>query len=159
MKSAKKGFTLVEVIISIAILSIMIVYMYKSIGVLKISNNLYEKHYDKDKINTMIHKTMFFDLGESLSASVLNSSKFDRLDLQSINSNFGIIYPYISYIVKDKALYRVESAKKIPKKITYESLNYLKYEIVLKNIEKFKVFKAKESFLVVVDKLIFEVAK
>jgi prepilin-type N-terminal cleavage/methylation domain-containing protein len=154
----KKGFTLIEIIISIAILSIMIFYMYRSIGTLKMSNNLYEKHYNQDKINTMIHKTMFFDLAQSLSASVVNG-KFDRLDLQSVNSNFDIIYPYISYIVKDKTLYRVESAKKIPSKIEYEDLRYLKYEIVLKDIEKFRVFKASDSFLVVINKLIFEVAK
>jgi prepilin-type N-terminal cleavage/methylation domain-containing protein len=154
----KKAFTLIEVLISVGLLSILILFIYKTLGTMKKSNDIYGAHYQMTSIGTKIHKTMFLDLAQSVSANVVKGD-FDRLILQSRNSYFGIIEPYIAYIVKEGILYRIESNKEIKPKIQYDSLKNIKFEIVKRNVKKFKVFKAKNSFLIVVDDLIFEVAK
>jgi len=154
----RKAFTLIEVLVSVALLSILIVFMYQNIDMLKKSNFIYEKFYHKTSLQTKIHKTMFLDLAQSTYAKKVDGD-FDRVILQTSNSHFGIIMPYVSYIVKQNTLYRVESNKQIPQKIKDDFLPYLKFEIVKKGIKTFEFYRAKKSFLIVLDAMIFEVAK
>lgn len=154
----RKAFTIIELLISIALLSILIVFMYQNIDVLKKSNFIYEKFYNKTSLNTKIHTTIFLDLAQSISVKKINGD-FDRVILQTSHSHFGIIMPYVAYIVNKNTLYRVESIKQIPSKITDDFLPYLKFEVVKKGIKKFKFYQAKNSFLVVLDTMVFEVAK
>lgn len=165
----RKGFTLIEVIISVALVSLLIIYSYQSIAMLKKSNEVYETYYDKISHKTKIHKTLFFDLTQSQSIDIINrndnsnimddNNKFDQFSAQTAHSHFGIINPYIAYIVKDKKLYRLESNKKIAATINDDILKHLKFEIVAVDIKKFKVFASSDSFLIVLNDLIFEVTK
>ena len=108
----KKAFTLVEILISVGLLSILIMFMYKTLGTMKKSNTVYERHYSKLMSNTKIHETMFLDLAQSDKVDI-KSGDFDRVIIRSNNSHFHIIHPYISYLVKENVLYRIESNKNI----------------------------------------------
>jgi len=154
----KRAFTLVEILISVGLLSILIMFMYKTLETMKKSNTLYERHYSKLMINTKIHKTMFLDFVQSDKVDI-KSGDFDRIVMRSKNSHFHIAHPYISYLVKENVLYRIESDKNIGLNIKYDLLKYIKFEVVKKNIKKFKIFKGKNSFLINLDNLIFEVEK
>lgn len=165
----KKGFTLIEVVISVALISLLIIGSYQSIATLKKSNEVYETYYDKVSHKTKIHKTLFFDLTQSQKVDVINrndnsnimddNNKFDQFSTQTAHSHFGIINPYIAYVVKDKNLYRLESNKKIGTTFDDDFLKHIKFEIVAKDIKKFKVFSSSDSFLIVLNDLIFEVVK
>ena len=154
----KRAFTLIEVIISVGILSMLILYMYGSIGMMKQSNQTYERVYNNLSKDTKIHESFFLDFAQSNGLSV-KQDEFDRGYLQTSNSHFDIMMPYVSYMVKENILYRIESSKKIPEKINEDMLKYLKFEIVKKDVEKFKLYTSSNGMLVVLDELIFEVGK
>lgn len=165
----KQGFTLIEVVISIALISLLILSSYRSIATLKKSNEVYENSFNTVEKTTKIYKTLFFDLTQSKDVSLISQktsdiliddkNKFDQLNAQTEHSHFGIINPYIAYIVKDKRLYRLESNKKIPYTIDYDFLKYIKFEIVAVDIKRFKVFASENSFLILLNDLIFEVSQ
>ena len=155
----KPAFTLIEVIISLVLLSMIVVFSYRAIDGLKRSNAFYQKRYDKEVIKYKIKKELFYDIFGSFSVSVKKGSHYDILDIISDNSNFGIIRPYIRYEVKDKTLYRVESPKKFPKRVGEGFLKYIKFEIVLKNVKRFKVFVSKNGVLIKLNDMIYEVSR
>lgn len=165
----KKGFTLIEVVISVAIITLLILTSYGGIATLKKSNEVYENSFLTIEKRTKIYKTIFFDLTQSKNVSLIkketsdillnDNTKFDQLYAQTVHSHFGIINPYIAYRVKDKKLYRLESNKKIPTTLDYEVLNHIKFEIVAEDVKKFKVFTSDNSFLIVLNDLIFEVSQ
>lgn len=158
----KKGFTLIEVIISIAILTLLILYMYHSISTLKISNETYEKQYLKTSLSTKIHKTLFFDFTQSENFSITKhdgDDKTDELFLKTSHSHFKIFDPYVTYTVRDKLLYRIESNQKFTSFKEENALDNIKFEIVTDNVTKFKIFGTDKSILVVLNDLIFEIVK
>lgn len=165
----KKGFTLIEVVISVAIISLLILTSYGGIATLKKSNEVYENSFLNIEKRTKIYKTIFFDLTQSTNVSLIkqetsdilidDNNKFDQLYAQTVHSHFGIINPYIAYRVKDKKLYRLELNKKIPTTIDNDVLKHIKFEIVAEDIKNFKVFASKNSFLILLNDLVFEVLK
>jgi len=155
----KPAFTLIEVIISLVLLSMIIVFSYKAIDGLKKSNGFYQKRFDKEVIKYKIKKELFYDIFGSFSISVKKGSHYDTLDIVSDNSNFGIIRPHIRYEVKDKTLYRVESPRNFPKRVDEGFLKYIKFEIVLKNVKKFKAFVSSSGVLIRLNDMIYEVGR
>ena len=110
----KKAFTLIELMISIMILSILMIFLYKSYSSLNISNKKYSNEVQKIKNIELIKKTIYLDftLSAFKSIKILNQSKTeDVIFMQSSNSIHDRINPYIAYLVKAKKLYRLESLK------------------------------------------------
>jgi len=106
------AFTLIEMMVSIMILSIMVIFLYQSYADLNKTSSFFKlkskdthSYFEKKKI-------LFFDFTLSLhgSINILNQEKEeDVVFLQSSNSLYGRINPYIAYIKKDGELYRLES--------------------------------------------------
>ena len=110
----RKAFTLIELIISIAILSILMLFLYKSYSMLNRSNTLISKEISTLKKFELIKKIVYMDFTLSLSKStkVLNQERDeDVVFLQTSNSIHDRVNPYVAYIVKNKKLYRLESLK------------------------------------------------
>lgn len=152
----RRAFTLIEVIVSVALLSLVILYMYDAIDMLKMSNKTYEKHYKIKHDDTKIQKTLSLDLMQATNIKVYKN-EFDRLTLETKNSHFDIEAPYICYLVRDNMLYRLESNKPIYDKITDDMLKNIKFEILKESVERFKVFKADASALISLDEMLLEV--
>jgi len=110
----RKAFTLLELLISIVILSILMLFLYKSYASLNRSNDTLAQQTQKIKREELLKKTIYFDFSLSLAPmlKILNQSKTeDVVFLQSTHSVHDRINPYIAYLVKDKTLYRLESLK------------------------------------------------
>lgn len=115
-KSQRSAFTLIEIIIAITILSIMMLYLYRSYAALNLSNAFYQKEATAIKESKLKQKILFLDFSLLLFGEyeiVKNEKKEDAVFLQTSNSMHGRINPYIAYIIKDARLYRVESYKKM----------------------------------------------
>ena len=111
----RRAFTLIELMISIVILSILMLFLYKSYSSPNRSNMEYLKEVQKIQKIQKIKKTLYLDLALARlgSMQILNQSKEeDILFLQSTHSLHNRVEPYIAYIVKNKKLYRLESLKK-----------------------------------------------
>ncbi len=110
----RKAFTLIELMISISILSIMMIFLYKSYASVNMSNKFYKKKVELIKSQQLKKKIIFLDfsLASAKSTAIINQDKNeDSIFLQSSNSMHKLYNPYVTYIVKDSKLYRLESLK------------------------------------------------
>jgi len=110
----RKAFTLIELLISIVILTILMLFLYKSYAALNRSNNILSKEIKKLQTTQLMKRTLYMDFTLALQNSVVilnQDRKIDVVYLQSSHSLHKRINPYVAYIVKDKKLYRLESLK------------------------------------------------
>lgn len=120
----KKGFTLIEVLISVTLLSIMMLFLYKSYDSLNYSNSFYKKEVTHLAQEQLIKKIIFLDFSliVNKSISILNKDKNeDFVLMQSTNSLHHMYNPYIAYIIKNTKLYRLESLKRLTYPLSVDS--------------------------------------
>jgi prepilin-type N-terminal cleavage/methylation domain-containing protein len=111
----RSGFTLIELMISITILSIMMIFLYQSYASLNRSNAFYKKEVHKILDKDVIKKIIYLDIALSLHKSIviLNQEKDeDVVFFQTSNSLHKNYNPYVAYVKKDAKLYRLESFHK-----------------------------------------------
>lgn len=152
----RRAFTLIELIISITILSVIMIFLYQSYSSLNSSNKIYMDESKKIKDIEEIKKIIFLDLSLKLHGGydILNQDpKEDIVFFQSSNSIHKRYDPYVAYIAKDSKLYRLESLKKFEH---YPLDNDMYFDIdELGDIESFRIYRSnneeKELFLVHVD--------
>jgi len=146
----RRAFTLIEMMVSITILSIMMIYLYKTNSSVNQSNVFYEREVNKLNLLTLKKRVFFLDLSLILyqQSSVLHIDKDeDMLFLQTTNSLHKRVNPFVAYIVKKEKLYRLESLKKL----TYPFSEADKFDVdCFGDIDIFRVYKQKkkETFLV-----------
>ena len=108
----RKAFTLIELVVSIGILSIIMIFLYKSYASLNESNSFYKKEVSKIKSEQLKKKVIFLDFSLAMNVDVKPQDKQeDIVFLQSSNSMHNRYNPYIAYIFKEQKLYRLESLK------------------------------------------------
>ena len=160
MKLHRKAFTLIEMMIAISILSIMMLYLYKTYADLNISNNNLHTESSKiekiQKIKEVISQDFMLSLVKS--TKIVNREKNeDFITLQTTHSIHRRYNPYVTYIVKDKKLYRLESLKKIA---TYEMPSDTKFDIdYLGEVTSFRVYKSTNNELAYLISLNFKKMK
>lgn len=142
----RKAFTLIEMMISVVILSIIILFLYQSYAALNRSNSFYEQQAEIIKDELLKKRVLFLDfsLAVAKSVQVLNQERDeDVVFMQSANSLHKRFNPYIAYIIKEKKLYRLESLKP-----------FLEYPLsadddfvvdYIGDIDKFRVYKSIEK--------------
>lgn len=139
----KKGFTLIEMLVSISILSIMMVFLYKSYATLNISNEIYKVEANDLVSMDSIKKTLFLDfsLASYQSIKIENQEKKeDVIFMQTSNSNHRNYNPYVSYIVKNDTLYRLESLKPY---FGYPLDTYDEFSVdTIGDVDTFRVYKS-----------------
>ncbi len=144
----KKSFTLIEIIISIMILSILFLAMSGVIKNLKITKEILEKNFLKSSKKELMIKTLYYDLLNAKSIKIVHSLNFDydRIYLITSNSLYHLIYPNVLwYVSKNKnTLIRIES----PYKITLPNTNLFFADKFEQKVKIFKIYKHKNKFLV-----------
>lgn len=138
----RKGFTLIEMMISITILSVMILFLYQSYASLNDSNALYKMKVESIKKIEAKKRVIFLDFSLALfgSQKITNKAKDeDEVLLQSSNSIHKRINPYITYIIKEKKLYRLESLKPLSLPIATDA----EFDVDdLGKVKSFRVYKS-----------------
>jgi len=140
----KPAFTLIEVIVSIVLLSLMITYLYNALGVLQNSNTSLlakEKQLDtRDFLFSLLYKDIFEASSTTITST--QSKDFDILKLKTPNSLHDISTPNIIYIVvKDtKKLIRIESPYTFALPIPMESTYMLYADEIATDVEFFKIY-------------------
>lgn len=146
----RKAFTLIEMMISVSILSIMMIYLYTTNASVNKSNIFYAKEVNKLNQLTLKKRVLFLDISLVLyqEYSIVHNDKYeDIFFLQTTNSLHKRVNPFVAYVVKNKKLYRLESFKKLIYPFSQDD----KFDIdCFGNIDHFRVYKQKdkETFLV-----------
>ncbi|HIP20150.1 MAG TPA: prepilin-type N-terminal cleavage/methylation domain-containing protein [Sulfurimonas sp.] len=137
----KSAFTLIELLISIVILSILMLFLYQSYANLNRSNTLLSEEVQKISKIQKIKKTIINDFTRALSINILNQdTKIDIAFLQTSHSLYERTNPYVGYIVKDKRLFRIESLKPLREfPLVADS------EFVVEELGKVKIFRVYKS--------------
>ena len=145
----KKSFTLIELLISIAIFSILTLAMSSVIKEVNSSKEFIAKHYKVQK-NYLV-KVLYYDILNASDIKIIHTKNpnYDTIILKTSNSLYKLINPTVTWYISKRALIRKENAP-----FAIDKFNI--------NVKIFKIYKKNSKFFVYVDgkkKIFFEFSK
>jgi len=147
--SERKAFTLLEVLISIALLGLILVPLFSVVEMMRMSNDNLLRSMEKSKKVTQATKVIFLDLLSSDGRISIKKDEFTRLCMEETkNSLYNLSVAKVCWVVlKDKnTLVRVEgNTYKMPLK----SEDKVEVDKVMTDITLFDVYHQKDKVLVV----------
>ncbi len=155
MGTQRAAFTLMELLVSISILSILMLALYKAYDALNISNDIFKEKTKEIQTLSLKKTTIYLDFALGLKDDTNATLKYldqdtksDIVTFQSSNSIHRRYNPFLTYFVKNDKLYRMESLQKIQR---YPFDGFVIADIdEIGEVKKFKIFKSKkdESYLI-----------
>ena len=146
----RKAFTLLEVLISIALLGIIIVALFSSVDMLQNSNQHLSKYLKKSKTITKATKTLYLDMMGSDGNITLKKDEFSRVCMEETqNSLYALPSAKVCWVVlkKDKTLVRIEgNAYHLP----LLSDERVEIDTIMTGLEIFDVYHEKDKILVLI---------
>jgi len=144
----RKAFTLIEVLISIALLGIILPALYQSVDMLRDSNQNLFKYLEKSKKITKATQTLYLDILSSDGNITIKKDEFTRLCMeQTINSLYALPVAKVCWVVlkKDNTLVRIEgNAYNLP----VGSEERVEIDTIMKGVELFDIYHEKDKVLV-----------
>jgi len=146
MKRNQQAFTLIEVLISITLLSLVLMALYKSADILR-NSNLHLFHYLQKATKTLKgSKTLYADLMQAEHNITINTEeKFHRLTIENTaHSLHGLAQAKVVWLVykEDKTLLRLEGGQY---DIPLKNEQRVEVDVIAKHLELFKVYKSKKK--------------
>jgi len=143
----RKAFTLIELMISIILLSIIVTFLYQSVAQLQTSNVQFMKKTNGLQKREQVLKLIYNDFINAGSVQWYDKGRdHDIIILQTNNSFHNMSQPYVLYKVykEDSILKRVESPVE---KIDFLN-NIFKFNDIIENVKLFKVYEKKGHYLI-----------
>lgn len=157
--SMRNAFTLIELMVSITILSIMMVFLYKSYASLNKSNSNFKQEIKILENIKLKKKTIFLDfsLVKPKSMKIVEDSRdIDIVRFQTSNSLHRRFNPYVAYIITQNKLYRIESLKQINYPLDLSS----EFDVdEFGEVSRFRVFESKNKDAYIVDVIFKDLQK
>lgn len=152
----KKAFTLLELMISVALISLIFIYLYNTIDSLKFANNFYEEKNKALKLREKFLTTIYNDIAFAKGKVTFldkQSKEYSIVKIENTkNSLYNIKNPYILWYVskKDDTLIRLESKKDIKLPMEDKDIYSAHLDKVVTNCKSFKVYPSNDekSFLI-----------
>ena len=148
--SKQKAFTLLEVLISIALLTIVMLALNRSVAILRDSNTHLFEYLKEAKGDTKVLNTIYRDIMSSDGNLTISKDKFSRLCIEnSKNSLYALPSAKVCWVVlkKENTLVRVEgNSYSLP--VEYEQR--VETDILIKDLELFDVYHEQGKALVLI---------
>ena len=144
----RPAFTLIEVLISIALLGIILPALYQTVDLLRDSNAHLFSYLEKAKKVTKATDTLYLDLVSSDGNISIQKDEYSRVCIeQTKNSLYALSVAKVCWLVlkKDKTLVRVEGNNY---KLPLGSEDKVEVNPIMKNVEVFDVYYEKGKILV-----------
>ena len=143
----KKAFTLIELMISIILLSIIVTFLYQSVAQLQTSNLQFLEKTDGLQKREQVLNLIYNDFINASSIQWYDKGRNkDIILLQTNNSFHNMSQPFVRYKVykEDSILKRIESPIE---KIDFLN-NIFKFNDIIENVKLFKVYEQKGHYLI-----------
>ena len=143
----RAGFTLLELLVSIFLLSFILLFLFKSIENLNISNRVFESNTKKTEIRDKVMKVLYDDIFYAKKIFI-SGKDIQRVDMLTTNSLHDIESAYVTWMVsskKDNTLLRLEASKSLRNNFSYEDRYTIHINQVAKKCKKFQVHKSKKG--------------
>lgn len=144
----RKAFTLMEVLVSIALLGIILPALYQSVDMLRDSNQHLFEYLEKAKSVNKATQTLYLDILSSDGNITIKKDEFTRLCMeQTKNSLYALPVAKVCWVVlkKDNTLARIEgNAYNLP----LGSEERVEINPIMKEVEIFDVYHQKDKILV-----------
>ena len=144
----RKAFTLLEVLISIALLGIVILALFSSVDMLQNSNQHLLKYLEKSKKITNATKVLYLDILGSDGNITIQKDEFSRVCMEGTrNSLYALPSAKVCWIVfkKDNTLARIEGNYY---HLPVNSEERVEIDPVMHGIEVFDIYHEKDKVLV-----------
>jgi len=148
----RKAFTLIEVLISIALMGIILVALFSSVDLLQNSNAHLLEYLKKAKKVTKASKTLYLDILSSDGNISIQKDEYSRVCMEETrNSLYALPSAKVCWLVlkKEKTLVRVEgNAYQLPVGADAK----VEVDLIMKNVSLFDVYHEKDKILVLLQK-------
>jgi prepilin-type N-terminal cleavage/methylation domain-containing protein len=146
----RKAFTLLEVLISIALLGIVIVALFSSVDMMQNSNQQLAQYLEKSKKITKATNVLYMDILSSDGNITIQKDEFSRVCMEETrNSLYALPSAKVCWIVlkKDNTLARIEgNGYHLP----LRSEERVELDPIMADIEVFDVYHEKDKVLVLI---------
>lgn len=147
----KRGFTLIEILLSIIILSILFLAMGNILSQMKFAKKESEHLSKKFMVQNSLAKVLYYDLLNATDIKIVPSESRDycRVFLKTNNSLYNLIEPYVVWYVSKKknSLIRIESYKKV--ELPSQDLFYL--DRFAERVKIFRIYQKDSKYFVYID--------
>lgn len=146
----RKAFTLIEVLISIALMGIVIVALFSSVDMMQDSNQQLAQYVEKSKKTTNITKVLYLDLIHSDGNITIIKDEFSRVCIgETRNSLYALPSAKVCWVVlkKENTLARIEgNGYHLPLRLEER----VEIDPVMTEIEVFDLYQEKDKILVLI---------
>jgi len=146
----RKAFTLLEVLISIALLTLVMLALNRSVAILRDSNTHLFEYLKTAKTETKVLNVLYRDIIASDGNLTISKDDFSRLCIENtINSLYELPTAKVCWVVlkQDNTLLRVEGNNySLP--VGYEE--EVEADLLLKDLELFDVYHEKDKVMVLI---------
>ena len=143
----RKAFTLVELMISVLLLSLIVTFLYQSVAQLQTSNMQFLDKTEKLQKRENLLNIFYNDFMNATSIEWYDKgNEFDVIIMQTNNSFHNMSKPYVLYkVYRDESkLMRIESPVE---KIDFLN-NTFRFNDIIEDVKLFKVYEQKGHYLI-----------
>ena len=149
----RSGFTLLEVLISIALLGLILPALYQSVELLKDSNKHLFDYVEKSKKISNAMQVFYLDILSSDGNLTIKKDDFSRLCIeQTKNSLYALPSAKVCWVVtkKNHSLLRVEgNGYRLPLNVD----DRVEVDLVMNNLDIFDIYHNKDKVLVLIQQI------
>ncbi len=148
LKKQRGAFTIIEVLISIALMGIILPALYESVILLRNSNSHLFEHLEKAKKVTQVTDTLYLDLVSSDGNISIQKDEFSRVCIENTkNSLYALSVAKVCWVVlkNNNTLLRIEG---YDYHLPLKEDEKVEVNTVMENVELFDVYYAKDKILV-----------
>jgi len=149
MRRVRGAFTLIEVLVSISLLSLVLLALYNSVGMLQKSNTQLFGYLEKAEREKQGAETLFLDIAGSDGNLTIKGESFSRLCLErSVNSLYELSAAKICWFVAKKGTILLRSEGN-GYSLPLKSGSHVAVDAVMEDLDLFRVYRQKSALLVV----------